>query len=100
MSALSAIIHDPDMKAYFERKVEEGKNKMLVVNNVRNKLVHRVCAVVKRQEPYVKKSRLIFLSFSLGFIIEIPQFPLRSLRDIPSAWQKQVVPFRFLISRH
>ncbi len=54
MSALSAITHDPDMKAYFERKVEEGKNKMLVVNNVRNKLVHRVCAVVKRQQPYVK----------------------------------------------
>ncbi|MGB5437219.1 MAG: IS110 family transposase [Maribacter sp.] len=54
MSALAAINHDPDIKAYFERKVEEGKNKMLIINNVRNKLVHRVCAVVKRQEPYVK----------------------------------------------
>lgn len=54
MSALAAINHDPDIKAYFQRKVEEGKNKMLIVNNVRNKLVHRVCAVIKRQEPYVK----------------------------------------------
>ena len=54
MSALAAINHDPGIKAYFERKVEEGKNKMLIVNNVRNKLVHRICAVVKRQQPYVK----------------------------------------------
>lgn len=54
MSALAAINHDPDIREYFQRKVAEGKNKMLVVNNVRNKLVHRVCAVIKRQEPYVK----------------------------------------------
>lgn len=54
MSALAAINHDPDLREYFQRKVAEGKNKMLVVNNVRNKLVHRVCAVIKRQEPYMK----------------------------------------------
>lgn len=54
MCALAAINHDPDIKAYFERKVEEGKNKMVIVNNVRNKLVHRICAVIKRQEPYKK----------------------------------------------
>jgi len=54
MCALAAINHDPDIREYFQRKVAEGKNKMLVVNNVRNKLVHRVCAVIKRQEPYVK----------------------------------------------
>jgi transposase len=54
MSALAAINHDPDIRAYYLRKVEEGKNKMLIINNVRNKLVHRICAVVKRQQPYVK----------------------------------------------
>tara|TARA_R110000764_G_scaffold42426_5_gene95583 strand:+ start:659 stop:1654 length:996 start_codon:yes stop_codon:yes gene_type:complete len=54
MGALAAINHDPEIKAYFERKVEEGKNKMLIINNVRNKLVHRICAVIKRQEPYMK----------------------------------------------
>lgn len=54
MAALAAINHDPDIRAYFLRKVEEGKNKMLIVNNVRNKLVHRICAVIKRQKPYVK----------------------------------------------
>ncbi|WP_254796114.1 IS110 family transposase [Leeuwenhoekiella marinoflava] len=54
MSALAAINHDPDIRAYYLRKVEEGKNKMLIINNVRNKLVHRICAVVKREQPYVK----------------------------------------------
>ena len=54
MCALAAVRHDPEMKAYYERKAGEGKNKMLVLNNVRNKLVLRVCAVVKRQTPYQK----------------------------------------------
>jgi transposase len=55
MCALSAIRHDPELKIYYERKADEGKNKMLILNNVRNKLVLRVCAVVKRQKPYQKR---------------------------------------------
>jgi len=35
------------MKAYFERKVTEGKNKMSVINVVRNKLIQRVFAVIR-----------------------------------------------------
>lgn len=56
MCALSAINHDPDLQAYFQRKAAEGKNKMLVINNVRNKLILRICAVVKRQKPYVREA--------------------------------------------
>ncbi|WP_340152280.1 hypothetical protein [uncultured Marivirga sp.] len=37
------------------RKVEEGKGKMSAINAVRNKLLHRVVAVVKRGTPYVEK---------------------------------------------
>ena len=37
MSPLAAINHSPDIREYFQRKVAEGKNRMLVVNNVRNK---------------------------------------------------------------
>ncbi|TGV03404.1 transposase [Flavivirga rizhaonensis] len=55
MCALSAVRHDPELKIYYERKANEGKNKMLVLNNVRNKLVLRVCAVIKRQKPYQKR---------------------------------------------
>ena len=46
MCALSSITSDPELKSYFNRKVEEGKSKMLVINNVRNKLVHRLCACI------------------------------------------------------
>lgn len=50
---LSAIRHDPELKLYYKRKTEQGKNTMCVKNAVRNKLVHRVFAVVKRGTPYV-----------------------------------------------
>ena len=52
MCAMSAIQNDPEMKAYFERKVAEGKNKMSVINAVRNKLIHRVFAVIRDERNY------------------------------------------------
>ncbi len=59
LCALSAIKNDVELKAYFERKVAEGKNKMCVINAVRNKLVHRVFAVIRDnrsfEEIYVRK---------------------------------------------
>jgi transposase len=55
LCAMVAIQHDPELKTYYERKVKEGKNKMLVINAVRNKLVHRITAVVKRQTPFINK---------------------------------------------
>jgi transposase len=45
--AMSALQNDPEMKAYFERKLLEGKNKMSIINAIRNKLIHRVFAVVR-----------------------------------------------------
>jgi len=54
LCAMIAMQHDPQLKKYFERKVGEGKNKMSVINAIRNKLVHRITAVVKRQTPFVK----------------------------------------------
>jgi len=55
MASLSAVKLDADLKAYYERKVAEGKNKMSVLNAVKNKLLARVVAVVNKQEEYVKK---------------------------------------------
>ena len=43
---------DPEMKAYFERKVAEGKNKMNVINAVRNKLIHRVFTAIRDERNY------------------------------------------------
>ena len=54
MCALNAVKYDPFLKIYFERKISEGKHKMNVLNNVRNKLIHRICAVVNSEIPYDK----------------------------------------------
>lgn len=54
LGALQAIRNDAEMKLYYRRKVDQGKNKMLVLNAVRNKLLQRIFAVVKRETPYVK----------------------------------------------
>jgi len=53
LSASSAIQADPELKAYYHRRVEMGKSKMSTLNIVRNKIVHRIFAVVKRGTPYV-----------------------------------------------
>jgi len=53
-AARSAIIHDPELKIYFQRKRNEGKAYGTVLNAVKFKLITRAFAVVKRGEPYVK----------------------------------------------
>lgn len=54
MAALSAINHDPQIKGYYQRKVQEGKHKMAVINAVRCKILARCFAVVKRKTPFVE----------------------------------------------
>ena len=53
MCALNTKRYDTQISLYYNKKVAEGKNKMLVMNNIRNKLLHRVFAVINRQTPYV-----------------------------------------------
>lgn len=55
MAAMSAIRHCPELKAYYQRKREEGKDKMKILNAIRNKLLHRIVAVVKRGTPYEER---------------------------------------------
>jgi transposase len=52
MAAISAIQHDPELKAKYEQKLKEGKAKMCVLNIIRAKLIERVFAVIKKQKPY------------------------------------------------
>lgn len=49
-----AIQFNPEIKMYYQRRIEQGKNKMSTINIVRNKLLARIFAVVHRGTPYVE----------------------------------------------
>lgn len=53
MGALTAKKVDKETGLYYQRKVGEGKNGMLVMNAIRNKLIARIFATVKRGTPFV-----------------------------------------------
>lgn len=57
MASISAIRADKELKAYYQRRVEEGKPKKSVINMVRNKIVARVFATVNRGTPFVELHR-------------------------------------------
>lgn len=62
MAALTAIRYSRDLKAYYERKVvDEKKNKMSVINAVRNKLVLRIFACVNQNREYEKNYTTILV---------------------------------------
>lgn len=52
LAAMSAIRLKNDLREYYQRKVGEGKNKMSALNAVRNKIIHRIFAVIKNQTMY------------------------------------------------
>ncbi len=54
LAAMSAITHNEELKTYYERKVQAGKNKMSVINAVRNKLIGRVFSCVNNDRLYQK----------------------------------------------
>jgi len=55
MAALVAIQYNEELKLYYERKVNiEKKNKMSVINAVRNKLVQRIFSCVNQNRKYEK----------------------------------------------
>ena len=53
LAAMCAAHYDPELKEYYFRRQADGKAKMAVINIIRNKLVSRVFAVVKRGTPFV-----------------------------------------------
>lgn len=59
MAALSAKKFDKEMSNYFIRKVSEGKNKMLVLNAIRCKVVSRAFAVIRRNSPFVNTLKAV-----------------------------------------
>lgn len=53
--AMSAIRMKGEIKEYYDRKTKEGKNKMSVINAIRNKIILRIFACVNNKRNYEKK---------------------------------------------
>jgi transposase len=57
--AAMSVIKKGELAEFYNRKIQSGKNKMSVINAVRNKIIARVFAVVKRNSPYMKFNNFV-----------------------------------------
>jgi transposase len=57
LAAMSVSTHNAEFRAYYLRKVAEGKPKRLVLNNIANKLLKIVCALVRSETVYIPHYR-------------------------------------------
>jgi len=55
MGARTAIQHDKELKAFYERRLAMGKAKNSTINIVRNKIILRMFAVINRQAPFIQQ---------------------------------------------
>ncbi|WKN33967.1 transposase [Porifericola rhodea] len=54
MGAVNTLRTENEYHVYYRRKIKEGKHHMVIINAIRNKLISRMFAVIKRDTPYVK----------------------------------------------
>jgi transposase len=54
LSAKSAIQYDKELREYYLKRTRDGKSKMSTINVVRNKILYRMFAVIKRQTPFLE----------------------------------------------
>ena len=50
--ANSLLTHNPQTREYAQKKRKEGKPHGFIVNNIRNKTIHRLFAVIRNKEPF------------------------------------------------
>ena len=55
LCAMTTIQHYTEFRDYYDRKLNEGKHKMVVLNAIKNKIVLRAVAVINNRQPYVDK---------------------------------------------
>jgi transposase len=54
LAAISTLNTPGEIQDYYNRKIAEGKNKMSIINAIRNKLILRVFACIKQNREYEK----------------------------------------------
>lgn len=61
-AATVATCHDPEFKIFFDRQTARRKDEGWIYNAIKNKIIHRVFAVVKRGTPYVVRGKHVALT--------------------------------------
>lgn len=59
LAAVNASYYDPELHEYYLRRQKEGKSSMTTLNIIRNKIVARAFAIVRRGTPYVNIKQYI-----------------------------------------
>jgi len=54
LAAMSTLNTPGELQDYYNRKLAEGKNKMSIINAIRNKLILRIFACIKQNREYEK----------------------------------------------
>ncbi|MGL5273634.1 MAG: IS110 family transposase [Phocaeicola sp.] len=52
-AARCAVIHNSSVKKYYERKLADGKSMKVAINNVRNKILQLIFALVQKEQMYI-----------------------------------------------
>lgn len=52
MCALNTIKKENEFKIYYDRRIQQGKSAMSTINIIRNKIISRIFAAIKRGTPY------------------------------------------------
>jgi transposase len=63
LAAMGLRTHQPQFKNYFIRKVQQGKAKMLVLNNLENRLLKVVCAIIRTRTPFIANYKSVHPRF-------------------------------------
>ena len=53
-AAICALLHDPDMKAVYDRKKTDGKFHLVAVSHVMRLMLRRLVAVLYDRQPFVR----------------------------------------------
>lgn len=59
LATMSLKTHQVQYRHYFERKVAQGKPKMVVLNNIANKLIKIMCSIEVSKTPYISGYRSV-----------------------------------------
>jgi transposase len=59
LAARTLRVHHAELRAYFLRKVQGGKAKTLALNNIANRLLRIICAVLRTKTPYIAGYRSV-----------------------------------------